>query len=285
MTTKQRLSIFAIAGIVALASVSASLMFNDNTETQNDNTETQNDNTETQNDNTETQNTERNIVVEPYDPDATPFHLQKHRSGLATMEAIEVENPPLEVIEFQELNPNEFDFIWRAINNGATFVSDGELAVYHEQVKAPKHRFVIKDGDSVRYYRTAVSAPPISYINHYIKILEYAEERNNIDFKPLDNTSRDSIAVQLDETYRWIAVDADTANSLKNKISQDGTFFTSFNERGTINFQLRYLGPLGEEFSIPELADKLAEAQDRQKAAMIEEAKMIEMIERGDYHE
>jgi len=244
MTTKTQLSIFVIAGIVALASVSAITMLNSN-------------------ELTTIQESINTNVAEPYVSDATPLHLQEHRSGISVISAIEVENPNLEVIDFQELKSGQFDFIWRAINNGATYVLDSELKIYSEQIKEPNHRFVIDDGISVKYYRISITTPPLSYENHYVKILEFAEERN-IDFKPLDNISRSAISEQLDRPYRWILVDEPTALSIKSMTDKDGTFFSSVNARGPTEFQIQYLGPLGEEFKKPEFAQILVDIQEQQ---------------------
>ena len=242
ITQKKKLSIFTVAGIVAIAALASGFMLDNQIQSQT---------------------TENKVVsAAPYVEDATPLHLQEHRSGIAVMSSIEIENPNLNVLTFQKLIPGQFDFIERSINNGATYVSDSELKVYSEQIKEPNHRFMVEDGKSVKYYRISITTPPLSYENHYIKVLEFSEERN-ISFKPLDTLSKTSITEQLDKPYRWIQVDEQTANSLKSNIDKDGTFFSSVNVRGPAEFQIQYLGPLGEEFKNPEFAKILTDIQER----------------------
>ena len=241
MTSKTKLTIFSVVGIAALAAFASVLMV----------------------DNTTTLSTiDEKIVEATHDKNAVPLHEREHRSGIAVMSSIEIENPNLNVLTFQKLIPGQFDFIERSINNGATYVSDSELKVYSEQIKEPNHRFMVEDGKSVKYYRISITTPPLSYENHYIKVLEFSEERN-ISFKPLDTLSKTSIAEQLDRPYRWIQVDEQTANSLKSNIDKDGTFFSSVNVRGPAEFQIQYLGPLGEEFKNPEFAKILTDIQER----------------------
>lgn len=233
MTTKTKLGIFTVAGIVALASFASVIMFDELQPKTTTQTEVIQDLSES----------------EPFLENAVPLYLQTNRAGLPVIDAIEIENPRLDNLDFQELRVGEFDFIWRAIENGATYVSDKELQTYYEQLPEPKHRFIIKDGDSVKYYRTAISTPPLSYDLHYIKVLEYGEPRDNISFKTLDEQSKASIDIESIKPYRWISIDEIDATSLKEMMNQKGTFFTAITERGQSNFQIQYLGPLGEEFN------------------------------------
>lgn len=235
MTTKTKLSIYVVAGIVALASFSTAFMLDDMKIQTTSQSETS---------------------TESYLENAVSLYLQINKAGLPVMSSIEIENPRLDNLDFQELRPGTFDFIWRAINNGATFVSDYELQVYHEQVKEPKHRFVIKDGDSVKYYRTSITTPPLDYDTHWIKVLEFAEERN-INFKNLDSESRSQIDAQLLKPYRWIPVDEVTANDIKQRIAVDGSFFKANTERGMSDFQIQYLGPLGDEYKNADFVEML----------------------------
>jgi hypothetical protein len=195
-------------------------------------------------------------IQEPPENGPLPYE-QKNRSGLPMLDAIEIEKPNLDTLTFKELTKGQYDFIWRAINNGATYLSDKELETYFTEISEPRHRFVINDGDSLRYYRLAYSAPPLSYDQHYIKVLEYAEERNNINFKNLDQASKSRIDVQLLKPYRWIPISESDAVALKQNMVRDGTFFTANIERGDTKFQIQYLGPLGEEYKNPDFVAML----------------------------
>lgn len=229
MTSKTKFSIFAIAGIAAIIAISSGFVLD-----------------------YETQLTQQQQDHEQYLENETPMYLKEIRSGTPVMEAIELENPNMDTLTFQKLQPGTFDFVWRAINNGATFVSEDELKAYSLELKSPKHRFMIDTEDGVKYYRTATSSPPISYENHYIKVLEFGEERD-INFKNLVETDRTKLLEQLERPYRWIQVDEQTASSFKSMMNENGTFFTSSNSRGIANFQIQYLGPLGDEFKTTDL--------------------------------
>ncbi|MBI1663080.1 MAG: hypothetical protein IS860_06255 [Nitrosopumilus sp.] len=256
MTSKTKLTIFSVVGIAALAAFASVLMV----------------------DNTTTLSTiDEKIVEATHDKNAVPLHEREHRSGIAVMDSIEIENPNLEVLTFQELPQGEYDFIWRAINNGATFVSDEELKTYSEEVKEPNHRFTVTDENGITYYRISIDAPPLRYDQHYIKVLEFAEERD-IAFKQLPENSRLSIAEQIDRPYRWIPVDESSAISLKDMTERDGTFFTSTNQRGQSNFQIQYLGPLGDEFQKQEFKQILAEIEQQH-----EEKGIVEYHEGEDH--
>ncbi len=246
MTSKRQTSIITVASIAAIVAIASGVLLDE----------------QLQSDLQTVSISE--TIVEPYDENAVPLHLREHRSGLAVMDAVEIENPNLDVLTFQKLTKGQFDFIWRAINNGATYVSDTELMIYSEQIKEPNHRFIIEDGESVKYYRIGISSPPLNYEKHYVKVFEFAEERD-ISFKALSSTDKVGVAEQIDRPYRWTQIDEQTALDLTSLIEKDGTFFTSFSERGPSNFQLQYLGSFGEEFNNPDFVNILAELQEQRQ--------------------
>lgn len=206
----------------------------------------------------QTLETDSQITVKepPAGPDALLPHEMPYRSGLPVLEAIEVENPRLDNLEFQPLKQGEHEYIWRAIENGATYLSERELEHYFTQIKEPMHRFSFDDGEGVQYYRLAYTEPKLDYDTHRIKILEYAEERD-LAFKALDAESKSILELPLDKPYRWHYVDAADALVIKQKIDAEGNYFTAPTDHGVSKFQIWYLGPFSDYYQNADFQETL----------------------------
>ena len=240
---KKRISVYAIASVVAvMASIGMVYSL------------------------TSTQDTHDIRIQEPPAPDGYSPHLQTIRSGTPTLESIEIENPRLDNLDFQELNKNELPYIWRAINTGATFLSDKELEDYFTNVEEPRHRFTITDEKgNVKYYRLSYASPPLDYESHWFKSLEFAEERS-IAFRAADKSSEDKMSTVVDRPYRWVQVDDQTALDLKQKLDREGSFYSAAtSDRGSIEIQLQYLGPYSDYMSNEDFTAMLSQLSEEEK--------------------
>jgi hypothetical protein len=187
-------------------------------------------------------------------------HLQKIRSGTPTLDSFEIENPNLDNLTFKELKPDEHTYLWRAITDGATFLSNAELEDFFTNIDEPRHRFKMLDDDgNLKYYRVTYSAPPLDYESHWFKSLEYIEERNDTFIKTKNSLDRQILDV-IDRPYRWIQVDEAAAYDLKQTLNRDGTFFNpTTTDRGSVRIQLQYLGPFSEYMNTEDFKEFLSE--------------------------
>lgn len=196
------------------------------------------------------------IEVEPIV--TTLPHEQEISGGVPVLTSIKMAIVP-EDMYYHQINKDESEYLWRAVENGATFVTQKELADYFVMFHEEGHRFAMNNGETTEYYRVTYSSAPISVTQHYIQIMEYDQDRN-LTFKPLDQVSEERISLPLDKPYRWVPMGQSDTAALRAKIAQDGTLFSIENQRGEQKvFQIIYLGPLSPELQHPDFAQMYPE--------------------------
>jgi hypothetical protein len=189
------------------------------------------------------------VDVEPSD-----FPCQSvNRAGIPILEAVEMINAP-ETLYYNPIKEGEHEYLWRAVDKGATFLSDSECETYFASFYGKGWRFAMQTDDETKFYRMTYFEPPISVDTHWIKIFVFDDQRQ--DAKPLSELEESRLAQVLNDPYGWVFVDEEAALMTQSLIETEGQYFRSVIKRGQsegdMSFRLMYLGPLSEELQRPE---------------------------------
>jgi len=244
MTTKTKLGMFAIAGIAAIIAISSGIMFNNETTLTSNNVQEIADNIVPVDTTTTVQS---NTLVEPII--TTLPHEQENRGGVPILTTIKMAIVP-EDMYYHQINSDQADYLWRAVDNGATFITEKELDDYFIMFHEEGHRFAMNDGKTTEYYRITFSSAPLAVDQHYMQILELDEQRG-YDFKSLDVVSKERLSLPLENPYRWVPMGESDTVAIRDKIAQENSFFSA---DGKV-FQVIYLGPLSPELQHPDFAE------------------------------
>ncbi|MGH9877737.1 MAG: hypothetical protein ACREBU_02510 [Nitrososphaera sp.] len=175
------------------------------------------------------------------------------RTGIPIIEAVEMINAP-ETLYYNPIKDGEHEYLWRAVDKGATFLSDSEMKTYFTSFNEKGYRFSMQTADGTKFYRIYFFEPPISVDTHWIKMFVFDEQRE--DAKLLSDLHKIPLAPVLNDPYRWVSVDEETALLTKALIETEGQYFTGVitmgETEGVASFRLMYLGPLSEELKQPE---------------------------------
>lgn len=221
-TNKKTMSIFAIVGISAIIAITGITYI-------------------------AAQGVEETVDTEPI-PSQLPYEI-KFRTGIPILRAVEVINPA-ESLYFHQIKQGEHEYLWRAVEKGSTFVSNKEMEVFFTSFDEKGYRFAMHSEDGTKLYRIYYSEPPISVNSHWVKIFVYDDNQPNA--KSLSASDNSKLSLAIEKPFRWVPVDAQTAQSIKNLIEKDGQNFRTITEDGDKSIQVMYLGPLSEELKRPE---------------------------------
>lgn len=209
MTSKTKLGIFVIAGIMALASVSAAtMMFNET--------------------NSQTLSQTETLISEPKEDVSKPSEY-KHWTGVPILEAFPVS---LDRENFHEIKSNEYSWLQNVLENGVAIVDTEDLKEF-EKLSNGNYYFKI-DGTM---YSIHYSTAKVNLENDYVRVIPLDNQSTNA--REVSNTL---IVKGLDDPYNWVQISDIEANQYFN-LKVDGSEFKT--NEGDI--RLQYIGKLSPE--------------------------------------
>jgi hypothetical protein len=203
------LSIFVIAGIVALASVSAStMMFNET--------------------NSQTLSQTETLIDEPKEDVSKPSEY-KHWIGVPILEAFPAS---LDRENFHEIKSNEYSWLQNVLENGVAIVDTEDLKEF-EKLSNGNYYFKI-DG---MMYSIHYSTAKVNLENDYVRVIPLDNQSSNA--REVSNTL---IVKGLDDPYNWVQISDIEANQYFNLKVDGSEFKTSLGD-----IRLQYIGKLSPE--------------------------------------
>lgn len=241
MTLKNKsLSIFVLAGIVALSSVAATTMLDfEQTKIQN-------------------KETAQNMLI----PDGKPYESTVF-GGVPMISTYQLSDMhPIDGRAYHLVNEQTDQFVLDAIANGVTLITRDDRIAYNEKYiqSDAKNRFEIKNDDgSSTYYRLNYDEPKIHVTSHYVKLFVYDNNDPYTikDARTVSSLDAEKFAANLDDAYVWVEVDEQTAADVKNLISENGHTL----KIGNTVADVYYFGPFSDDLQRTDIhnmyADKL----------------------------
>ncbi len=192
-------------------------------------------------------NNQTSVVID-VEPRELPHEIQ-FRTGMPLLRAFEVIDPA-ESLYFNPIGQGEYPYLWRAVDKGATFLSDTEMEDYFTTFSKTAYRFAMQNEEGTKFYRIWYSEPPISTDTHWVNVMIYEDPKQ--DAKPLSDSDRSKLSLAIERAFRWVPVDETDAQSIRNLLDTEGQFFQTLTQEGDKTIQVMYLGPLSEELKQPE---------------------------------
>lgn len=223
MTNKTKLSIFVIAGIVALATVATTITLDEQITTQ--------------------EKPHMEFSVEP--SSVEPPNATEPWQGVPMLRANVAFDQDSKALE---LDTKTYSWLERAVRNGETIVTDRELNEF----------FAIADGNynfkvNSEVYKLSFNHANIRLDQHYVKAFPYDEPRLTV--KEASFAENTWMQKATNHPYDWIQISESEANSLMN-------FKLTGSDVRTLNGDVRvqYIGPLSEEVRSVDYKDILAKS-------------------------
>jgi len=224
MTTKTKLSIFILSGIVAIVATMSGLMLSYNDSTTNTTTALE--------------PTEELVVEKISD---TPRPSDTMRVGVQFL-AIDPRNE--EPDKYHEVKVDRYAWIQRLLTDGETIVNEKELEEYFSIVDSdnnPKFGVTMHDG-TVEYYTISFyEVQNFDLDRHYIKVYPlYDQSTKNL--RHLEQEDSSWMTELSKDRFRWVLVDDAIYDKYKNA-TLEGKQFNIMTAKGIFeNVELRYAG-------------------------------------------
>lgn len=236
----KKLSIFVLAGIVALSSVAATIMLD---ETNNATLVTMPIVTESDNQNQEIHGEPKNV--------SKPSEY-KYWTGVPLLQAMPAS---MDRENYHNVSPTEFDWLKRSIDNGIAIVDKDDLREF-EKISNGNYYFKVGENMYTIHYSTA----KVNLEEHYIRAIPQDND------KPSSKISEsDLISKSLEDPYRWIKINEDEVSQYLT-LTENGKLFNT--SQGDI--ELQYIGKNSPESSLQQYetivdrsAGKLGEENDQ----------------------
>lgn len=234
MTTKTKLSIFAMISIVAISMVSLGTMLDSN------NFQT------TQESKIDKSAHSSSVLTEPENtplPYEVPF-----RTGVPILQATPL-GKVTENAHFHEVKSGESSYLWRAIEKGATPVSLEEMKSFFDDYEVNGNKFTMVDKDGiVTYWNIFYREPSIDLEHHWVKVFVNDPSRL-IDSAIMNGDEKSLLADSIENQFQWVMIDDSDAVEIKQLLDTKGKELYADSR----NYQVMYLGPLSDELDIPEI--------------------------------
>ena len=242
----KKLSIFVLAGIVALSSVATTIMLDQQQE--------------------QVTTTENEIVhseprVNPNDPQV--YDEEHARGGVTILQATPMGfEQPRPQHDYNKVSMKDMEpYLKRAITNGATVVSLSELESYfvnYKEVKGTDFEILNEDG-TTSYMRILFKEPKLDLDNHYVKAFVFSNEYIIEDAKTLAPSDNAKFERFMEEKNSWQVISPSQASDIKNILEDNGKTLTINGQHA----QIMYIGGLSEELQIPEIREMYSLGNDR----------------------
>lgn len=174
------------------------------------------------------------------EPKNVPPPVNLPRTGVTFLVAYPLAIQPANA---HEVSVNDYAWLARTISKGETNVSEQELNEYFNMTGDFNYFFrVISLDGTAKYYSVEYEEIPISLEAHNIKA--YRLEVTPDTYIPVSLQSHSWLKAAVDNEFRWIIIDGQSAMALKQLTNNEHFNFRVVYEDGHSEFyNIRYAGP------------------------------------------